>query len=141
MLCSLRHYYQFDTPTFAIPASLVASTSAIVYKDNFISLYILIKALQLLCYIGLEKKIIPNIKNFQVILYATATATLFHAAQFKATALRSSYWKFLFSLSGSRVALFNREILEKFGMESSKALKATLLTTNTLGKPLLWPLA
>lgn len=136
--CALRHVNDNDKPEYALISALIASISAIHYKNNFVSLYVLLKALQLFYYWGCEKKLLPEIKNFQITIYSLATATLFHAAQYQPTSLRPSYWNFLFGLSGSRVALFDRNVLEKFGMKSQENLLKVLKNTNTYGKPLKW---
>lgn len=138
--CLMRHANNDDKPEYAIVSALVASCAAFKYKSNFLSLYVVLKAIQLYYYYGCENDILPNIPSFQIILYSSATALLFHAAQYQPTALRPSYWKFLFALSGSRVALFNRHMIEKFGMKSYQSLQQTLKVTHTMGKPLLWPM-
>lgn len=138
--CLIRHIKDNDKPEYVIISALVASCASFKYKNKFVSLYVLLKAIQLFYYWGCEKNILPNISSLQVILYSTATAILFHAAQYQPTSLRPSYWKFLFSLSGSRVALFDRLFLEQFGMQSYKSLQQALKQTQTRGKPLLWPM-
>lgn len=138
--CLMRHVKGNDKPEYVIISALVASSAAFKYKNKFVSLYVLLKAIQLYYYWGCEENILPNISSFQIVLYSTATAILFHAAQYQPTSLRPSYWRFLFALSGSRVALFNRLILEKYGMKSYQSLQQTLKQTHTKGKPLLWPM-
>lgn len=52
--------------------------------------------------IGIDAGYLPKIPHFTFLLYSVSTATLFHAATLEPTNLRSSYWKFLHSLSGGR---------------------------------------
>lgn len=139
--CLMRHLNGNDKPEYVIVSGLVASCAAFKFKNKFVSLYVTLKAIQLFYYWAQENNIMPNIPNFQILLYSTATAILFHSALYQPTSLRPSYWRFLFNLSGSRVALFNRHFLENFGMKSYESLQQALKQTRTMGKPLLWPMA
>ena len=62
----------------------------------------LIKLLQLSWNHGVESKKVPEVKWFVILLYCFSTAVLFHAAIVEPQNLRTSYWKFLYSLSGGR---------------------------------------
>lgn len=92
------------------------------------------KALQLLWNDLVEKKIVPEIKWFVIFLYCFSTAVLFHVAIFEPHLLRSSYWKFLYAISGGRIATMSREPLDIFGFETSKHLTDVLKKTNTIIK-------
>lgn len=93
-MCTLRHLTKKDKPSFAIPATLLASASFISYPDNSAALYIMWKSLQI-SYNLLERNgYAPNIPGFMLFLYCASTATLFHAATMEPLNLRPSYWKF-----------------------------------------------
>lgn len=125
--CSLRHITGRDDPLHGIPAALLASIAFANYPDTTVALYVFWKALQVkyTAYIkelnelknkteiflffmqitynmGIEAGYLPTIPYFTFLLYSASTATLFHAAVLEPTNLRSSYWKFLHSLSGGR---------------------------------------
>lgn len=58
--------------------------------------------LQISYNIGTDAGYLPKVPYFTFVLYCASTATLFHAATLEPANLRSSYWKFLHSLSGGR---------------------------------------
>nr|CAI5843961.1 unnamed protein product [Callosobruchus analis] len=60
------------------------------------------------------------------------TAILFHAAILEPTNLRPSYWKFLHSISGGRIACMSRQPLEVWGLNTSESLKQVLEQTKTV---------
>ncbi|KOC60924.1 Transmembrane protein 135 [Habropoda laboriosa] len=102
--------------------------------SNTIALYFMWKALQLLWNDLAEKKIVPEVKGFAIFLYCFSTAVLFHVAILEPQFLRSSYWKFLYAISGGRVAVMSRIPLDAFGLESTKHLADVLRKTNTTDK-------
>ncbi|OAD62194.1 hypothetical protein WN48_07448 [Eufriesea mexicana] len=81
-----------------------------------------------------EKKIVPEVKWFQIFLYCFSTAVLFHVSIFEPHLLRSSYWKFLYTISGGRVAIMSRVPLDIYGLETSKHLADVCRKTNTSTK-------
>lgn len=90
--------------------------------------------LQIAYNIGIDKGVVPKVPGFTIFLYCLSTATLFHAAIFEPKNLRSSYWKFLQSLSGYRVSHINREVIDVFGFKTSEAVSEILKSTGELGK-------
>ncbi|CAK9815575.1 Transmembrane protein 135 [Anthophora quadrimaculata] len=132
--CSLRRFLQKDSSYYAIPAALISGLTFMSYSSNTIALYFMWKALQLLWNDLVEKKIVPEVKGFAIFLYCFSTAVLFHVAILEPQFLRSSYWKFLYSISGGRVAVMSRLPLDAFGLESSKHLADVLRKTNTTDK-------
>ncbi|XP_015188603.1 PREDICTED: transmembrane protein 135-like [Polistes dominula] len=129
--CLLRRTYNKDSPKFAIPAGLIASIAFIAFPNNTLALYFMWKGLHIIWNEGVEKGIFPEFKWFVILLYSFSTAILFHAAILEPQNLRSSYWKFLYRVSGGRIAVISRSPLEIFGMNSSKYLKEVLIRTNT----------
>ncbi|KAK0164812.1 hypothetical protein PV328_003386 [Microctonus aethiopoides] len=134
--CSLRRVCETNSAFHAIPAGLMASVAFVMFPNNTIALYVMWKALQLLWNRGVEDKKLPEIKGFVIFFYCFCTAVLFHAAIIEPQNLRVSYWKFLSTLSGGRVAAMSRTPLDMFGLESSKHLQDILKMTNTSDK---WP--
>ncbi|KOX70088.1 hypothetical protein WN51_04605 [Melipona quadrifasciata] len=81
-----------------------------------------------------EQNIVPEVKWFAIFLYCFCTAVLFHVAIFEPQLLRSSYWKFLYAISGGRIAAMSRIPLDVFGLESTKHLAEVLKKTKTSDK-------
>ncbi|XP_011495443.1 PREDICTED: transmembrane protein 135-like [Ceratosolen solmsi marchali] len=132
--CFLRRAYNKDSSQYAIIAGLLASLSFVMYPDNTIALYVAWKALQLLWNSGVESGKVPEVKWFVIFLYCFSTAVLFHAAIVEPQNLRTSYWKFLYSLSGGRIASMSRIPIDEFGLESNKYLQDILKKTQTHDK-------
>uniref|UniRef100_A0A1B0DIJ7 Transmembrane protein 135 N-terminal domain-containing protein n=1 Tax=Phlebotomus papatasi TaxID=29031 RepID=A0A1B0DIJ7_PHLPP len=129
--CSLRHLIGRDSPYYALPAGLLASTMFSQYPDTSVCLYIMWKMLQITYKLGIERKVLPRVPGATIFLYCTFTATLFHAAMVEPLNLRESYWKFLHSLSGGRSAAIDRIPVDLWGLETSKALTEVLKRTRT----------
>ncbi|XP_034191318.2 transmembrane protein 135 isoform X1 [Osmia lignaria lignaria] len=134
MSCLLRRFFQKDSCYFAIPAGLISGITFMAYSSNTIALYFMWKALQLLWNDLSEKKIVPEVKWFAIFLYCFSTAVLFHVAILEPQHLRSSYWKFLYNISGGRIAVMSRIPLDQFGLESSRHLAEVLRKTKTSDK-------
>ncbi|OAD54122.1 hypothetical protein WN48_08355 [Eufriesea mexicana] len=113
---------------------LISGLTFMFYNINTITLYFMWKALQLLWNDLVEKKIVPEVKWFQIFLYCFSTAVLFHVSIFEPHLLRSSYWKFLYTISGGRVAIMSRVPLDIYGLETSKHLADVCRKTNTSTK-------
>ncbi|XP_037035408.1 transmembrane protein 135-like [Bradysia coprophila] len=129
--CLLRHITGKDNALYSIPASLLASLSFASYPDTTVALYVMWKMLQITYNIGNSKGYLPTVPHFTFLLYCASTATLFHAATLEPLNLRPSYWKFLHSLSGGRVAGMDRLALDAYGLETSKQLVEMLKRTKT----------
>lgn len=129
--CLLRRIFHKDSHTYAIPAGLVASITFMAYPNTTVALYFMWKALQLLWNDATENGKVPEVKWFVIFLYCFSTATLFHAAIIEPQNLRSSYWKFLYKVSGGRIAAMSRIALNEFGLETSKNLQEVLRKTKT----------
>ncbi|KAL1517740.1 hypothetical protein ABEB36_001471 [Hypothenemus hampei] len=131
-LCILRRIFGKDDATFAFPASLLAALAFKKYPDTTVALYILWKAAQITYNIGIEKGFVPKITGFTEFLYCLSTGILFHAAILEPNNLRPSYWKFLHSISGGRIACMAREPLDVWGLNTSKYLAQVLKSTKTI---------
>ncbi|KAM0729627.1 Transmembrane protein 135 [Formica fusca] len=131
MSCLLRRIFHKDSRTYAIPAGLVASITFMAYPNNTVALYFMWKALQLLWNDAAENEKVPEIKWFVIFLYCFSTATLFHTAIIEPQNLRSSYWRFLYNVSGGRIAAMSRLPLNMFGLETNKNLQEVLRKTKT----------
>lgn len=132
--CSLRRVFEKDSHSYGVPAGLIASIAFMAYPDNTIALYFMWKALQLFWNHLVEKKTVPEVKWFVIFLYCVSTALLFHVAIMEPQNLRPSYWKFLYNISGGRIAAMPRLALDEFGLETSKHLQEVLRKTNTTDK-------
>lgn len=131
MTCLLRRVFDKDSKYHAIPSGLVAGIAFSMFPNNTVALYVMWKSLQLYWNRGVEKGYLPEYKWFVVILYSLSTALLLHAAIVEPQNLRPSYWKFLYNLSGGRIASMSRIPLDGFGLESSKCLNDILKATKT----------
>eukprot|EP00099_Drosophila_melanogaster_P009627 NP_001262370.1 uncharacterized protein Dmel_CG11737, isoform B [Drosophila melanogaster] len=132
--CLLRHSFNRDDARFAIPASLIASISFTQYPDNTVALYVMWKALQILCTKGQEHGIVPHIPNFMLFLYSFFTAVLFHAGILEPKSLRPSYYKFLQAISGDRLSKFNLSAFDVFGLSSQQQALDTIKALNIVEK-------
>ncbi|KAL6256040.1 hypothetical protein P5V15_013276 [Pogonomyrmex californicus] len=129
--CMLRRILHKDAHIYAIPAGLIASITFTAYPNTTVALYFMWKMLQLLWNDAVEKKKVPEIKWFAILLYCFSTALLFHAAILEPQNLRPSYWRFLYNMSGGRIAVMSRLPLNTFGLESNKNLQEVLRKTKT----------
>lgn len=146
----MRHATGRDDPRYAIPSALLASLAFFSYPDKTVALYALWKMLQISYNFGVERRYVPRVPYFTILLYCTSTAILFHAAILEPLALRLSYFKFLHSVTGGRyltitnllslsysctfifrLAGMNRECLDVFGLETTKQLTEALRRTKT----------
>ncbi|XP_068979823.1 transmembrane protein 135-like isoform X1 [Bombus flavifrons] len=132
--CLLRRFLEKDSPYHAIPAGFIGGLTFMFYSNNTVALYFMWKALQLSWNDLAEKNVVPEIKWFVIFLYCFCTAILFHAAILEPQLLRSSYWKFLYAVSGGRIAVMSRVSLDAFGLESTKHLADVLRKTSTTDK-------
>lgn len=131
-LCVLRRIFGRDDPAFAFPASLLAAISFKKYPDTTVALYVMWKAAQITYNLGIQKGYLPKVPGFTEFLYCLSTGILFHAALVEPTNLRPSYWKFLHSISGGRIACMAREPLDAFGLNTTESLAKVLKSTKTV---------
>ncbi|XP_060535730.1 transmembrane protein 135-like isoform X2 [Cylas formicarius] len=131
-LCALRRLYGEDRPWYAVPAGLLAAFAFKRYPDTTVALYVMWKAAQITYSLGIQKGYLPEVPGFTELLYCVSTAVLFHAAILEPTNLRPSYWKFLHSISGGRIACMNRAPLDAWGLGTSESLARVLETTKTV---------
>lgn len=131
MSCLLRRIFNKDSKFHAIPAGLLAGLAFGFFPDNTIALYVMWKSLQILYSDSIQKGYVPRIPGGTILLFCFSTSVLFHAAVLEPQNLRPSYWKFLHSLSGGRIAVMDRECLDAFGMDTSKYLNEVLAKTKT----------
>ncbi|TDG39299.1 hypothetical protein AWZ03_014280 [Drosophila navojoa] len=134
MSCLLRHSFNRDDAVFAIPAGLVASVAFTQYPDNTVALYVMWKAIQILCSMGQERGILPRIPNFMLYTYAFFTAVLFHAGIMEAQSLRPNYYKFLQAISGERLNKFNLSAFDVFGLNTQQQTNEMLKSLKIVDK-------
>ncbi|GFG31327.1 hypothetical protein Cfor_12887 [Coptotermes formosanus] len=131
MSCLLRRVFNRDSKFYAIPSGLLAGLAFGFFPDNTVALYVMWKSLQVIYSDSIQKGYVPQLPGGTILLYSFSTAILFHAGVLEPQNLRPSYWKFLHSLSGARIAVMDRKSLDAFGMDTSKALLEVLAKTNT----------
>lgn len=131
MSCLLRRIFNRDSKFYAVPSGLLAGLAFGFFPDNTVALYVMWKSLQIIYSDSIQKGYVPQLPGGTVLLYSFSTAILFHAGILEPQNLRPSYWKFLHSLSGARIAVMDRKCLDAFGMDTSKALTEVLAKTNT----------
>ncbi|KAJ8924714.1 hypothetical protein NQ315_000866 [Exocentrus adspersus] len=131
-LCILRRIRGKDSPSHALPAGLLAGLAFTRYPDTTVALYVMWKAAQITYNLGIDKGVFPKVPGFTEFLYCFSTAILFHAAILEPTNLRPSYWKFLHSISGGRIACMSRIPLDVWGLDTSESLKKVLAQTKTV---------
>jgi hypothetical protein len=124
--CMLRRIFHKDLHIYAIPAGLIASVTFMAYPNTTVALYFMWKMLQLLWNNAVENKKVPEIKWFASLLLCFSAALLLHTAILEPQNLRSSYFKFLYNVSGGRIAVMSRLPLDMFGLETSKHLQGVL---------------
>ncbi|KAK4873385.1 hypothetical protein RN001_015414 [Aquatica leii] len=129
--CLLRRSTGTDSPYHAIPAALLAGISFKKYPDTTVALYVMWKMAQITYNLGIDRGVLPQVPGFTMFLYCLSTAILFHAALLEPANLRLSYWKFLHTISAGRITCMNRVPLDKWGLETTKQLRAVLKGTNT----------
>lgn len=131
IMCLMRHITGQDSPYYALPAGLIAGLSFTNYPDTTVALYVFWKMLQITYTMGIDRGVVPEVPGFTIFLYSFSTAVLFHAALVEPNNLRVSYWKFLHSISGGRVAIMGREAMDAWGLETSKNLATLMKKTKT----------
>lgn len=75
---------------------------------------------------GSSDGLFPDLHQSNIFIYCFSTALLFHAAVLEPHTLRPSYWKFLQSVSGGSIGLFDRHCVETFGLKSIDSLEKVL---------------
>ncbi|XP_057655213.1 transmembrane protein 135-like [Diorhabda carinulata] len=131
-LCILRRIRGKDSPVHALPAGILAGLAFSRYPDSTIALYVMWKVAQVTYNLGIDKGVVPKVSGFTELLYCFSTAVLFHAAILEPTNLRPSYWKFLHSISGGRIACMARAPLDVWGLNSTDSLNNVLMKTKTV---------
>lgn len=70
--------------------------------------------------------LLPDLPHANIFFHCFSTAILFHAAVLEPHNLRSSYWKFLQSVSGGTMGLIDRHCLETFGLKSVESFERVI---------------
>ncbi|XP_016991119.1 transmembrane protein 135 [Drosophila rhopaloa] len=137
--CGLRHSSGFDNALFAIPAGLIGSIGLLHFPNTTVSLYLMLKSLQLLYNWGVSEGKVPEVPNFSMMMYGFFTAVLCHSTVLEAQSMRPSYFKFIQNISGGRLSRFNLKPFEAFGVKSQdqanyviKKLGITMTSPNPL---------
>lgn len=116
--CGLRHSFGYDNALFAIPSGLIGSFGLLHFPNTTVSLYLMLKSLQLLYNWGVAEEKVPEVPHFSMIMYGFFTAVLCHSTVLEAKSMRPSYFKFIENISGGRLSRFNMKSFEAFGVKS-----------------------
>ncbi|XP_017058554.1 transmembrane protein 135 [Drosophila ficusphila] len=116
--CGLRHSFGHDKALFAIPAGLIGSIGLLHFPNTTVSLYLMLKSLQLLYNWGVSAEKVPEMPGLSLILYGFFTAVLCHATVLEPRSMRPSYYKFIQNISGGRLSRYNMKSFEAFGVNS-----------------------
>lgn len=110
---------------------MLASLAFFSYPDKSAALYIMWKALQITYNMLADKGYLPHIPGSMIFMYCAFTAVLFHAATIEPKNLRPSYWKFLYNLSGGRIAVMDRRSFDVWGLDTHAQIMKTIEMTKT----------
>ncbi|XP_043655189.1 transmembrane protein 135 [Drosophila teissieri] len=116
--CGLRHSFGYDNALFAIPCGLIGSFGLLHFPNTTVSLYLMLKSLQLLYNWGVAEGKVPEVPQFSMAMYGFFTAVLCHSTVLEAQSMRPSYFKFIENISGGRLSRFNLKPFEAFGVRS-----------------------
>ncbi|KAI1721778.1 transmembrane protein like protein [Ditylenchus destructor] len=102
-------------------AGALSGMAMLVWPNTSVAMYTLWKAIEI-AYFKLAEKFwfIPIVKGGDILLYSIAAGYLIGVAVVEPQALRKNYYKFLCDITGNRMVLFNRRLLQCFGFESNK---------------------
>lgn len=97
-------YFMWKTLQVSLHIRTYVYAHAYTHGSLYISFFFILIAtlFQLLWNDAVEKKKVPEVKWFVIFLYCLSTSILFHAAIVEPQNLRSSYWRFLYNVSGGR---------------------------------------
>ncbi|XP_055890095.1 transmembrane protein 135-like isoform X4 [Biomphalaria glabrata] len=118
--CLLRWMRNKDSDQHALVAGALAGFSLRFYKSITIALYAATKLLEILYFKGIQLYKFPYFKSADICIYAFSTAFIFHAAVMEPHTLRPAYWKFLLRVTENKFSMMNRQLLDVFGVHSSK---------------------
>lgn len=110
---------------------MLASIAFLSYPDKSAALYIMWKALQITYNMLADQGYVPNVPGAMILMYCAFTATLFHAATIEPKNLRPSYWKFLYNLSGGRIAVMDRRSFDVWGLNTQAQIMKTIEMTRS----------
>ncbi|PAV91116.1 hypothetical protein WR25_02814 [Diploscapter pachys] len=97
----------------------IAGLSMVAFPNVTIAMYVLWKAIEVLYCDLYNRGYIPYIPYGDIILYTISTGYVLWMAALEPQAVRSGYREFLMGLTGGRLALFNRHLIDSFGYKSS----------------------
>ncbi|KAH9525001.1 hypothetical protein Btru_000073 [Bulinus truncatus] len=118
--CVLRWIRNKDSDSHGLLAGALAGLSMGFYKSVTVALYAATKLSEILYFKGIKFYGFPYFKSADVFIYAFSTAFIFHAAVMEPHTLRPAYWKFLLRVTENKFAMMNRQLLDVFGVNSSK---------------------
>ena len=79
---------------------------------------------------GAAENFLPTIPGFQLFFFGTGTALICHAATFEPLSIEIDYLRFLYSITGGRIATVGRKHIDVWGLDSSNAFEMAMKRAN-----------
>ncbi|XP_071517372.1 transmembrane protein 135-like [Panulirus ornatus] len=118
--CAGRWWHGKDDPSHGAVAGVLSALSMYFYSAPSLALYMMWKVLESLYEKGCDDGYLPRIPKSVEILYSLSTGYLFHTAVMEKQYMKPSYWRFLKSLTWNRLSMYNRHLLDCYGLNSSQ---------------------
>ncbi|VDM64029.1 unnamed protein product [Angiostrongylus costaricensis] len=101
-----------------VTAGTASGLAMLAFPNVSISMYVIWKAIETIYYDLFEQGRIQPIPYGDLLLYTISTAFVLWKIVIEPQAIRESYFKFILSLTGNRMALLNRDLYKHFGSQS-----------------------
>ncbi|VDN04531.1 unnamed protein product [Thelazia callipaeda] len=111
-------YSWFTNQAAPLPlCGALSSLAFFLYPNISVAMYVFWKFVEVVFFSYCKKMVVPY---GNIALYALSTGYIAWNATIEPQTLREGYWKFLVGLTGSRINLLNRQLLDEFGYNSSR---------------------
>ncbi|XP_037072546.1 transmembrane protein 135-like [Pollicipes pollicipes] len=111
--CLLRRWRGRDAAWHAVPAGLLAAAGLRFYNSPSLTLYLFWKTAEAWYAHGAASGRLPRAPGAVPLLYALSTGVVLSAAVLEPHQISRSYWAFLRTLTGGRVAQMNRALIAR----------------------------
>uniref|UniRef100_A0A0K0D0B3 TMEM135_C_rich domain-containing protein n=1 Tax=Angiostrongylus cantonensis TaxID=6313 RepID=A0A0K0D0B3_ANGCA len=101
-----------------VTAGIASGLAMLAFPNVSIAMYVISKAIEAMYYDLFEQGRIRPIPYGDLLLYTISTAFVLWRIVIEPQAIRKSYFKFILSLTGNRMALLNRDLYKHFGNQS-----------------------
>jgi hypothetical protein len=120
LIIALVNYLQPKSPLTTLLSGYFAGWSMLFYKSSSITLYLSIKLVEILWFLGIDSGKLPYYRHFDIILYTLSAAFVLWIGVYEPQNIRQAYWKFIVKISSGKFADLNRRLVDSFGCQSSK---------------------